>query len=102
MNFWGEWCKPCIAEIDNLKKLHSTFAGEVEFISIVKPYNLEKAKQMASERRMNWQHLILTNEFEKKFMIVGYPTNILILPSGQEFIENFHLDETVIKNYIEK
>jgi thiol-disulfide isomerase/thioredoxin len=86
LNFWGEWCGPCIAEIPELVEIYNEFPKErLEIVSFLKTQNLEKAKKLISEKNIKWPQILLTEGIEKKFRILAYPTNILVNPDSKTF-----------------
>ncbi len=87
LNFWGEWCKPCIAEIPELKKVLKRIpSSKIQYISFLNYNNLEKAKKVIRDSTISWPQIILSKELEAKFRInvTGFPTNILIMPNGRD------------------
>src|SRR5699024_7733580 len=53
INFWGEWCGPCIAEIPELKKLRRENSEEVKIISFLKAANYPKAKGIIENENLS-------------------------------------------------
>jgi len=87
LNFWGEWCKPCLDEIPVLVQVSlDRSASPLQIVSILKSYNIRKAKEVISANHMTWPHLLLSDELESFFKIRGYPTNILIRPDGKYLV----------------
>ncbi len=85
LNFWGEWCKPCVEEIPALIQAKQKFADStIQFISFIKVLNIEKAKKLIADSSITWPQLFLSDELERKLRVSGYPTNILIFPNGRE------------------
>ena len=83
LNFWGEWCGGCIQEIPELLSINETYSpNKIKIISFINMYNKEKALKMIKEKKMTWPQVELSEEFQERFRIKGYPTNILILPDG--------------------
>lgn len=88
LNFWGEWCKPCLDEIPTLVEGNSKFAGKgLTIIGFLKSFDLMRAKEIVRRNGMTWPQLILNDTLESLFRIRGYPTNILIRPNGQYFLQ---------------
>jgi len=101
LNFWGEWCKPCIEEIPSLVGAMKEYPEtRIQFISFIKLQNEEKAKMVIKEHGINWPQIKLTDKIEKKYMIRSYPTNILILPSGEECVILHQVNELFFKQYL--
>jgi thiol-disulfide isomerase/thioredoxin len=104
LNFWGEWCKPCIDEIPKLKELlRNTPQSKVQIISFLNYNTIEKAKKIIKDSTLSWPQIILTDELKSKFKIdmTGFPTNIVILPNGREAIVTGNLINTSLSRYIQ-
>jgi len=87
LNFWGEWCKPCLDEIPVLVQARSDHsASPLQIVSFLKSYNIRKARDVIRANHMTWPHLLLSDELESFFKIRGYPTNILIRPDGKYLV----------------
>ena len=98
LNFWGEWCGPCIAEIPDLEKLNEMPGSKIDVISFLKTGNLDKAKKIISEENLDWKHIKVTEKIEKAFHISSYPTNILVNLNNMTFYQFGTIDhQTVLK-----
>ncbi|MBI3125278.1 MAG: TlpA family protein disulfide reductase [Ignavibacteriales bacterium] len=86
INFWGEWCLPCLNEITELKEAYKKYGVQIGFISLMKVRDLRKAKKIISDKEVVWQNFFISDEIEKQFRVKGYPSNVLINPDGNTFI----------------
>ncbi len=87
LNFWGEWCGPCVAEIPALVKAERTYrARGLRIVSFLKYGDLKRAEAVAKKAGLDWPQLVLSDSLAKKLRIRGYPTNILILPGGKRCV----------------
>jgi thiol-disulfide isomerase/thioredoxin len=94
LNFWGEWCKPCLEEIPVLiKHSQSTYQRKIQLVSFLKTKHPETAKEIIKDKGMHWPQLLMTRDVEKRFKIFGYPTNILVSPDGKTCIRDFSVDD---------
>jgi len=101
LNFWGLWCKPCIAEIPELVYVSRIIPKEkFEMISILVMSDLELAKKMINEKEMHWTHVLDNEEMKKMFKVIGYPTNILISPKGKILFNCYLINRTIFSEYI--
>jgi len=101
LNFWGEWCKPCVEEIPALVAAADSYGkSNLRPVGFLKAGNLEKAKQLISDSKMSWPQILLTPELEDQFKITAYPTNILLLPNGTDGVRTFGVDGQFFKRYL--
>jgi thiol-disulfide isomerase/thioredoxin len=90
IDFWGTWCKPCIASLPKLKKIHSMYADKgLTMLSVAYDDNLEKVKQGISEHDLTWNNIYQnaqdTSQYAltKLFNVHAFPTLLLIDPDGK-------------------
>jgi len=102
INFWGEWCGPCIAEIPELKKLRRENSEEVKIISFLKAANYPKAKGIIENENLSWNHIKVSKDIEHDFRILMYPTNYLINLEEKTFYQFGKLDYEVILKFIKE
>ena len=101
LNFWGEWCKPCVAEIPTLVEVNRQYgSGGLVLISLVNSRNLDHAKALVREKHMSWPQLILTEMAARDFGIRAYPTNILIRPDGSTYVQKGQLSKSFLDSHI--
>lgn len=94
INFWGTWCRPCIAELPKLSRLNKKYE-KVSIVSVANkaPNNLTfgftplRLKDIIKKYKMNWTNIddgsnVDVNSLAKLFEIESYPTSILIAPDG--------------------
>jgi thiol-disulfide isomerase/thioredoxin len=101
LNFWGEWCKPCIEEIPALDRAWRKYSTlNVQFISFIKTQNIEKAKKLIADSSITWPQLPLSDGLERKLRITGYPTNILIYPNGKDCLVIHSINDVFFERYL--
>ncbi len=90
IDVWATWCGPCKKEVPFLKKLHADYKDKnlkIVSISIDKPENKEKWKNMVKEEQLTGIQIIADNEWNSEFLrnynITGIPRFILIGPDGK-------------------
>ena len=94
LNFWGEWCVPCINEIEELKQAYEKNKSKVNFLGALKVIDIAKAKNIVINKNINWPNAFLTEEMIKEFGVISYPTNILIFPNGINYIKEHGINRT--------
>jgi thiol-disulfide isomerase/thioredoxin len=101
LNFWGEWCGPCLAEIPGLIEGYKKFPRKkLEIISFLNTSKLEKAKKVIKEKGMLWPQIKITDWIDEKFRVQGWPTNILIYPDGINYLQIGSIYRTFFDEYI--
>lgn len=90
IDVWATWCKPCIAQIPDLKQLEHDYRNEnIAFVSISvdKPKAKEKWKAMVKKKGLAGIQLFADNGFDSEFIdtfgISSIPSFILIDPEGK-------------------
>jgi thiol-disulfide isomerase/thioredoxin len=101
LNFWGEWCGPCVEEIPALVKARQRYsASTIGFVSFVDSQNIDKAKKLIAESGISSPQLRLSNDIKEKLRIKRFPTNILIYPDGHTCIVTFGVSDAFFKMYL--
>lgn len=109
LNFWATWCKPCIKELNQLKKVYKKYKEkgfEILAIDVDGPRSRSKVKPMV--KGLKWEFPVLwdkSKDIYRKYHVLGIPHTVLIDKSGQ--IRYTHTtyrpgDEEVIKKKIEE
>lgn len=88
---WATWCKPCIESVPYWNKLVDQYKknSDVIFMTISTDETKDKEKwlRLLDKHKFKGLHFISAggtdSEFAKKFLVVGYPTNILIDKEGR-------------------
>ena len=103
LNFWGEWCKPCLEEIPDLIDTQNQIPkNDFEIISFAKSERIDLLKKAISENRINWPNIILPDDIREKFKIYGYPTNIFIYKDGKTYVKSGAVNYSFISSLIKK
>jgi thiol-disulfide isomerase/thioredoxin len=101
LNFWGEWCGPCLKEIPALRHAVSKYAdSSVQFLSFVKVMDSPKARRVIADSAMSWPQAFLDKKASDMFPVRAFPTNILILPNGQECILTQTLSDAFFDKFV--
>lgn len=102
LNFWGEWCAPCIEEIPELVAIHETYSRDtLQIVSFLKTLNRPHAEHIIEERAMTWPQVEMDDALQERFKIVGWPTNLLVLPEGG-FMQTGQISEAFVEQVLEQ
>jgi thiol-disulfide isomerase/thioredoxin len=101
LNFWGEWCGPCLKEIPALRHAAARYADStVQFLSFVKVMDFAKARRVIADSAMSWPQALLDKKASDMFPVRAFPTNILILSNGQECILTQTLSDAFFDRFV--
>ena len=89
-DFWASWCGPCMREVPNIKKTHSTLSGKDFTVLGIAVWDGDEdggnSKSLAKmqEMGMTWPQIFVGNDrtATEVYGIVGIPTMILFAPDG--------------------
>jgi len=88
LDFWGEWCKPCIEELPHLKELYSkTDRTKFEMIGIAAYSTHEGIKKLIDQHGITWAQ-ISSDAICATYGINVYPTTILLDTDGVVIANN--------------
>ena len=89
LDFWGTWCKPCIAIIPELVDIHQRYP-KLNLVSVAVEGSMDdlpKLKKLTKELNMDWTHVCQlhgdTASVARSFNISSFPTTIIIDPDGK-------------------
>ena len=89
LDFWGTWCKPCIAIIPELVDIHQRYP-KLNLVSVAVESSMDdlpKLKKLTKELNMDWTHVCQlhgdTASVARSFNISSFPTTIIIDPDGK-------------------
>lgn len=86
VNFWAEWCSPCLEEVPELNNLHKTSVGETIYVIGVSfdPLNNLKIKEIAEKWGIEYPVMASDPVPILPFGLPAQlPTNYLISPQGE-------------------
>ena len=81
--FWATWCKPCVLEINDIKKIRQRYPQSMlEIISISEDDDKDKLLRFIEYNKMNWIHIFGNKELVTDFGVWAIPKSILIDKDG--------------------
>ncbi len=84
-DFWGSWCKFCIAEFPKMKEYYKKYNARVEFIGIDIDDSESRWKKAVKEHELPWLQLrddqsVPANSPRYLFGIYLFPTTVILAP----------------------
>ena len=92
LNFWAKWCKPCVAEIPDLKAFHAAQEadGVVVLGASIDEDSATKVKQFTERNRINYPVLLADPAVQELFGgISGVPTTFIVDRAGR-MVARYH------------
>ncbi len=109
LSFWATWCKPCVEELSEYKKIYSEFKDKgfkMYAISTDDERTVAKVKPFTKSKNYEFPVLLDTNsDVARLFYAQSVPFSVIINKDG--YIVYSHLgymrgDEAKVKNTVEK
>jgi len=88
IDFWASWCKPCIKDIPDLKKIIQEYKNDsIQFISVSLDTDGEKWKKAILENKLTWSQVSELTGFQGLVptyckIVVGIPQYVLVDKNG--------------------
>ena len=86
ISFWATWCKPCVEELEEYKKLYSDYKGNgfnIIAISTDDEKTVAKVKPFVKSKDYNFTILLDTNsEVARKYYVQNVPYTFLLDEKG--------------------
>lgn len=92
LDFWGTWCKPCIANTEQLKTLHQKYR-KLMIIGLNAHDKKERARNYVQQEKIPWPNVFASDEMLKKLQVRGFPRYILLDKDNRIISYNISLGE---------
>lgn len=104
MDFWGTWCSPCREEHPDLQRFHDSIKSQslrgINLITVACRDTKERVVKYMDSKNLSFPVVMADDKIEKDFVVNGYPSKILISPTGKYINIPFGVDwQTLIKDY---
>lgn len=97
LDFWAEWCSPCIKEFPALKELYAkTDRAKFEIIGIIGASSFNGTKELIGKHELTWPQ-ILSDKIVNNYGITGYPSTFIIDTEGTIIAKDLRGEELEAK-----
>jgi len=87
IDFWGTWCKPCIAAMPELKLFYEKHIDQIDLLSLnYKDTNQERVKEKIKEIGMNWDQGVATEKVNKVLNPETYFPGIVMFDDDMKLV----------------
>ena len=89
LDFWATWCRPCVAQLPQVRQLHAAFGTNDRFamIGMSLDWDIEKARSFLARQQLKWPQANLgnmdTSTVVRQYGVGSIPTMVLIDPEGR-------------------
>ena len=87
INYWAEWCKPCIEEVPELNRFYSQHAESYAMLSVsFDPISSEELNQQMLKFNMQYPMIVSSPKPNLGIKMPGMlPANYILSPEGKVF-----------------
>ena len=87
VDFWGTWCKPCLASIPELRSFYQEFSDQLDLLSLnYKDSNETRVNSKIQEFEMDWEQGIVTEAMKDLLNPKSYFPGILLFDDKMRLI----------------
>lgn len=96
IDFWGTWCKPCVAELPRFQKFYETLpqSNQKELVVLTVACHDQEplVREFMAKQKYTFPVAMADNTIEKSYYVAEYPTKVLITPQGNRMKIPFGAD----------
>lgn len=92
VNFWATWCKPCIAELPSIVSLRDSLQDENMSFVLITNETPARVDGFLNKRDINLPGYYMSDAVDA-FDLIGFPTTLVINPSGDVILKVEGADE---------
>ncbi len=84
LDFWGQWCGPCVAKLPAVQALHEKYQGRG--LVVVGVHSADRADDLAAflgKKKVTFPVLLDTEKTAARYLVGSYPMYFLIDKSGK-------------------
>lgn len=102
LDFWASWCKPCLAEMPNVKSIYEKHHPHgLEILGVSMDEDGDKWKAAIEENGLGWHHVSSLKGWNcpvaKQFNVTGIPRMFILDPQGRIIAQDLRGEELAAK-----
>ncbi len=91
LDFWGTWCKPCIASIPELEAFYQEHKDQIDLVSLdYRDYNIHQVRAKIEETGMYWTQGIITDKINDILNPESFFPGIILLDDELKIVLRSH------------
>jgi thiol-disulfide isomerase/thioredoxin len=107
VDFWGTWCKPCREEHPALQKFYDATTAKqpknLTLLTVASRDTEQRVTDYMTSKKYSFPVAMSDKKIDKSFKVQGYPTKILITPTGKYVTVPFGVDWiSFVNKYVEE
>lgn len=84
VNFFANWCPPCVAEMPDFEKVHQATQGDVDFIGMALQSPADRVQALVQQTGVTYEIGVDQNgDLFRELGGLGMPTTVFIAADGQ-------------------